>query len=79
MPPELTPARRRARKLWRRIRSVVALLPPIVFQWLRHLIWHGTPLPVFRPRTLTHRLFLKMARDRNPLLTITSDKLAVRG
>jgi hypothetical protein len=78
MPAELTPARRRARKFWRRIRSVVALLPPMAFQWLRHLIWHGTPLPVSRPRTLTHRLFLKMARDRNPLLTVTSDKLAVR-
>ena len=79
MPPELPPSRRRARKLWRRIRSVVALLPPTAFQWVRHLIWHGTPLPISRPRTLTHHLFLKMARDRNPLLTVTSDKLAVRG
>jgi hypothetical protein len=58
---------------------VVALLPPTAFQWVRHLIWHGTPLPISRPRTLTHHLFLKMARDRNPLLTVTSDKLAVRG
>ncbi len=79
MPPELTPARRRGRKLWRRIRSVAALLPPTGFQWVRHLLWHGTTLPVSRPRTLTHHLFLKMARDRNPLLTLTSDKLAVRG
>jgi TupA-like ATPgrasp len=79
MPPQLSPARRRTRKLWRRIRSVAALLPPIGFQWLRHLLWHGTTLPVSRPRTLTHHLFLKMARDRNPLLTVTSDKLAVRG
>jgi hypothetical protein len=79
MPPELTPARRRGRKLWRRIRSVAALLPPLGFQWLRHLLWHGTPLPVSRPRTLTHHLFLRMARDRDPLLTITSDKLALRG
>jgi TupA-like ATPgrasp len=79
MPPELSPARRRSRKLWRRIRSVAALLPPIGFQWLRHLLWYGTTLPVTHPRTLTHHLFLKMARDRNPLLTVTSDKLAVRG
>jgi hypothetical protein len=79
MPPELSPARRRTRKLWRRIRSVAALLPPIGFQWVRHLLWHGTTLPVSRPRTLTHHLFLKMARDRDPLLTVTSDKLAVRG
>jgi hypothetical protein len=79
MPPQLSPARRRTRKLWRRIRSVAALLPPVGFQWLRHLLWHGTTLPVSRPRTLTHHLFLKMARDRNPLLTVTSDKLAVRG
>jgi hypothetical protein len=57
---------------------VAALLPPIAFQWLRHLIWHGTLLPISRPRTLTHHLFLKMARDRNPLLTITADKLALR-
>ena len=79
MPPELTPVRRRARKLWRRIRSVVALLPPIAFQWVRHLIWHGALLPVSAPRTYTHRLFLKMARDRDPLLQRTSDKLALRG
>ena len=79
MAPQLSPARRRTRKLWRRIRSVAALLPPIGFQWLRHLLWHGTTLPVSHPRTLTHHLFLKMARDRNPLLTVTSDKLKVRG
>ena len=79
MPPELTPGRRRARKLWRRIRSVAALLPPIAFQWVRHLIWHGALLPVSAPRTYTHRLFLKMAWDRNPLLQRTSDKLALRG
>ncbi len=79
MSPELTPGRRRARKFWRRIRSVAALLPPIAFQWLRHLLWHGALLPVSRPRTYTHRLFLKMARDRNPLLQRTSDKLALRG
>jgi hypothetical protein len=78
MPPQLSPARRRTRKLWRRIRSVAALLPPIGFQWLRHLLWHGTTLPVSRPRTLTHHLFVKMARDRNPLLAVTADKLAVR-
>src|SRR5688500_2543223 len=65
MPPELSPARRRSRKLWRRIRSVAALLPPIGFQWLRHLLWHGSTLPISHPRTLTHHLFLKMARDRN--------------
>ncbi len=79
MPPQLSPGRRRARKLWRRIRSVAALLPPLGFQWVRHLLWHGTPLPVSHPRTLTHHLFLKMARDRDPLLTVTSDKLALRG
>jgi len=76
---QLSPARRRSRKLWRRIRSVAALLPPVGFQWLRHLLWHGSTLPVSRPRTFTHHLFLKMARDRNPLLTVTADKLAVRG
>jgi hypothetical protein len=78
MPPHLSPGRQRSRKLWRRIRSVAALLPPLGFQWLRHLLWHGTTLPVSRPRTLTHHLFLKMARDRDPLLTVTSDKLAMR-
>ncbi len=79
MPPELTPELRRSRKLWRRIRSVAAYLPPLAFQRLRHRLWHGKPLPVSQPSTLTHRLFLKMARDRDPLLTVTSDKLAVRG
>ena len=58
---------------------MAALLPPVGFQWVRHLLWHGTPLPVSHPRTLTHHLFIKMARDRDPLLTVTSDKLAVRG
>jgi hypothetical protein len=58
---------------------VVALLPPIAFQWVRHLILHGALLPVSAPRTYTHHLFLKMARDRNPLLQRTSDKLALRG
>jgi hypothetical protein len=61
------------------VRSVVALLPPIAFQWLRHLAWHGAVLPVWAPRTYTHRIFLKMARDRNPLLQRTADKLGLRG
>jgi hypothetical protein len=78
MPPEPTPERRRARKFWRRTRSVFALLPPIAFQWVRHLIWHGAFLPVSQPRTYTHRLFIKMARDRNPQIQRTSDKLALR-
>jgi TupA-like ATPgrasp len=79
MVPELTPGRRRVRKFWRRIRSVASLLPPIAFQWLRHLAWHGTLLPLSNPQTYTHRLFHKMAWDRNPLLQRTSDKLALRG
>ncbi|CAN5878133.1 ATP-grasp fold amidoligase family protein [soil metagenome] len=78
MSPDVTPALRRSRRLWRRIRSVASLLPPMGFQRLRHLLWHGSPLPVSNPRTLTHHLFLKMARDRDPLLTVTSDKLALR-
>lgn len=80
MPPELTPALRKSRRLWRRMRSLAAtLLPPLAFQRLRHRLWHGSPLPVANPSTLTHRLYLKMARDRDPLLTVTSDKLAMRG
>ena len=67
MPPEVTPARLRSRRLWRRIRSVAALLPPMGFQWLRHLFWHGEVLPISRPRTHTHHIYLKMARDRDPL------------
>ena len=78
MPPEVTPARLRSRRLWRRIRSVAALLPPMGFQWLRHLFWHGEVLPISRPRTHTHHIYLKMARDRDPLLTVTSDKFALR-
>ncbi len=79
MPPELTRARRRSRRLWRRIRSVAALLPPMGFQWVRHLLWYGTRLPLRHPRTLTHHLYHKMARDRDPLLRVTSDKFALRG
>ena len=79
MSAPLSPGRRRTRKLWRRVRSVAAYLPPLGFQWLRHLLWHGAILPVSRPRTFTHHLFVRMAQDRNPLLTVTSDKLAVRG
>ncbi len=79
MSPETTRTRRRWRKLWRNIRSVAAFLPPMAFQRLRHRIWHGAVLPASNPRTFTHRLFLKMARERNPLLQRTSDKLALRG
>jgi hypothetical protein len=35
-------------------------------------------LPFRRPRTFTQRLFVRMARDRDPLLRRTSDKLALR-
>jgi hypothetical protein len=78
-PVATAPSRRRAHKFWRRVRSLVALvLPPLAFQWVRHLVWHGSALPVRFPRTHTHHIFLKMARDRNPLLRRTSDKLGLR-
>ena len=74
-----SPGLRRARKLWLRlVRSLAAPLPSLWYQWLRHLFWYGEPLPVSRPRTFTHRIFLKMARDRDPLITLTSDKLGLR-
>lgn len=76
---ELSQPRLRARKLWRRFRSVAAFLPPLAFQWVRYLFWHGALLPLARPVTFTQRLFLKMARDRNPLLGRTADKLELRG
>lgn len=77
--PRPTAPLRFARKIWRNVRNVaVYLLPPLAFQSVRHLFWYGRPLPL-RPRSFTHRLFHKMARDRNPLLVRTSDKLAVRG
>ncbi len=36
-------------------------------------------LPLRHPRTLTHHLYHRMARDRDPLLRVTSDKFALRG
>ena len=57
---------------------LVLLLPGLAYQWLRYLFWYRALLPLRRPRTFTQRLFHKMARDRDPLLRRTSDKVAVR-
>ena len=57
---------------------LVVLLPPLAYQWLRYLFWYRGFLPLRRPRTFTQRLFHKMARDRDPLLRRTSDKLGLR-
>ena len=75
----LLPGQRRARRWWRNVRGVlVVLLPPLAYQWLRYLFWYRGFLPLRRPRTFTQRLFHKMARDRDPLLRRTSDKLGLR-
>jgi hypothetical protein len=61
------------------VRGVLVLvLPPLAYQWLRYLFWYRALLPLRQPRTFTQRLFHKMARDRDPLLRRTSDKVGVR-
>jgi hypothetical protein len=57
---------------------LVLLLPALAYQWLRYLFWYRAVLPLRRPQTFTQRLFHKMARDRNPLLRRTSDKVGLR-
>jgi hypothetical protein len=50
----------------------------MAYQWLRYLFWYRALLPLRQPRTFTQRLFHKMARDRDPLLRQTSDKVGLR-
>jgi hypothetical protein len=57
---------------------LVFLLPPLAYQWARYLFWYRAVLPLRRPRTFTQRLFHKMARDRDPLLRLTADKVGLR-
>jgi hypothetical protein len=56
----------------------VFLLPPFAYQWVRYLFWYRAVLPLRDPRTFTQHLFHKMARDRDPLLGRTSDKVSLR-
>jgi hypothetical protein len=56
----------------------VFLLPPFAYQWVRYLFWYRAVLPLRDPRTFTQHLFHKMARDRDPLLRRTSDKVSLR-
>src|SRR4029453_9606812 len=73
------PGERRPRRWWRNLRGLlVFLLPPFAYQWVRYLFWYRAVLPLRRPRTFTQRLFHKMARDRDPLLCVTSDKVGLR-
>jgi hypothetical protein len=57
---------------------LLSWLPGPVLQWLRYLVYYGRLLPLRHPRTFTERLLVKMARDRNPLLTRTADRVAMR-
>jgi hypothetical protein len=75
----LLPGEPRTRRWWRRLRGLlVFLLPPLAYQWARYLFWYRGLLPLRRPQTFTQRLFHKMARDRDPLLRVTSDKVGLR-
>jgi hypothetical protein len=56
----------------------VFLLPPFAYQWVRYLFWYRAVLPLRDPRTFTQHLFHKIARDRDPLLRRTSDKVSLR-
>ncbi len=74
-PPPGAPIARNTRYLT----PLQAFLPPLAFQWVRYLVVHGGVLSWRKPATFTQRLFVKMARDRNPLLTRTADKAGLRG
>lgn len=72
--------RRFTKPLWvgLRIRMLLWWLPGPVLQWLRYLVYYGKLLPLSRPRTMTERLLVKMAKDRRPLLTQAADRVAMR-
>lgn len=75
------PALRRITKpIWvgLRLRMLVWWLPGPMLQWLRYLVYYGKLLPLSRPRTMTQRLLVKMAKDRGPLLTQAADRIAMR-
>jgi hypothetical protein len=57
---------------------LLSWLPGPWLQWLRYLIYFGKPLPLRHPQTFTERLLVKMACDRNPALTRTADRVALR-
>jgi hypothetical protein len=72
--------RRFTKPIWvgLRLRMLLWWLPGPLLQWIRYLLYYGKALPLGRPRTLTERLLVKMARDRRPLLTRTADRVAMR-
>jgi hypothetical protein len=48
------------------------------FQALRYRLWYFERLPREEPLTFTQRLFWHMARERSPLLPLTTDKVTMR-
>lgn len=79
--PDVPAIRRLTRRPWVtwRLRMLFSwLLPGPLLQWLRYLIYFGKPLPLTHPQTFTERLLVKMGRDRDPTMTRTADRIAMR-
>lgn len=77
--PAAAPLRSLLQRHERRLHRLRPLLTPTAFQALRYRVLHGERLPVEAPVTFLHHLFLKLARDRSPLLPRTADKALMRG
>jgi hypothetical protein len=75
---ELTFAQRLTRRYLRNLSWLRPFVSIETYQALRYRVWYGERLPLDHPVTFTQRLFVKMARDRDPLLPLTADKVTMR-
>lgn len=75
---ELTFSQRLTRRYLRNLSWLRPFVSLETYQALRYRVWYGERLPLDHPVTFTQRIFVKMARDRNPLLPLTADKATMR-
>ena len=75
---ELTFSQRFIRRNLRNLSWLSPFVSLETYQALRYRIWYGERLPLDHPVTFTQHLFVKMARDRDPLLPLTADKVTMR-
>jgi hypothetical protein len=73
-----SPLQRLVRKQLRVIGWLRPFLSAERFQALRYRLWYFERLPREEPLTFTQRLFWHMARARDPLLPLTTDKVTLR-
>jgi hypothetical protein len=78
LPPPAGPLRALLQRHEAGLHRLRPFLSPTAFQALRCWVIHGERLPVDAPTLFRHHLFLKLARDRSPLLPRTADKALVR-